>query len=115
MAEANPNYLRIWHTVLAIPPGKVASYGQIADLAGLPGRARLVGRALGYAPDAMQVPWYRVLRASGELAFPAASKLALKQSALLHEEGVPVRNNRVSLKEHGWRPDMTELLFRLDY
>lgn len=111
----NPNYRRIWHTVLAIPPGKVASYGQIADLAGLPGRARLVGKALGAAPKDMQLPWFRVLRASGELAFPAASKQALKQSALLHEEGVPVRNNRVPLKDYGWKPDVTELLFRLDY
>ena len=43
-------YQRIWQTVLQIPAGKVASYGQIADLAGLPGRARLVGKALGKAP-----------------------------------------------------------------
>lgn len=111
----NPNYARIWHTVLAIPSGKVASYGQIADLAGLPGRARLVGRALGYAPDELEVPWFRVLRSSGQLAFPAASKTALRQSRLLHEEGVAVSNNRVNLKRYGWQPDATELLFRLDY
>lgn len=111
----NSNYQRIWNTVLAIPPGKVSSYGRIADLAGLPGRARLVGRALGYAPKELEVPWYRVLRASGQLAFEPASANALKQARLLHAEGVQVRNNRVDLKTFGWQPDVSELLFALDY
>ena len=60
---------QIWKTVQAVPFGKVASYGQIADLAGLPGRARLVGKSLGLAPHSMQLPWYRILRSSGQLAF----------------------------------------------
>lgn len=111
----NPNYQRIFNTVLAVPAGKVASYGQIADLAGLPGRARLVGRALGYAPQELDVPWYRILRASGQLAFEAASKQAIQQSRLLHAEGVLVKNNRVNLKQFGWQPDMAELMFQLDY
>ena len=111
----NANYERIWNTVLAIPPGKVSSYGRVADLAGLPGRARLVGRALGFAPKELQVPWYRVLRASGQLAFEPASKHAIKQARLLHAEGVVVRNNRVDLKTFGWQPDTAELLFALDY
>ena len=46
----NPHYQQIWQTVQLIPRGKVACYGQIADLAGLPGRARLVGKALGKVP-----------------------------------------------------------------
>ena len=57
---------KIWQTVLQIPAGKIASYGQIADLAGLPGRARLVGKTLGLAPDELQLPWYRVMRSGGK-------------------------------------------------
>lgn len=109
------NQQRIWNTVQAIPCGKVASYGQIADLAGLPGRARLVGRALGQTPDGLDLPWHRVLRASGQLAFPAASPHAIRQSRLLANEGVSVRNNRVDLRKHGWEPDIGELLFKLDH
>ncbi len=104
-----------WKTVLAIPFGKVASYGQIADLAGLPGRARLVGRCMAYAPIDMQVPWYRVLRANGQLAFKAGSKASLKQTGLLQEEGVAVINNRVKMDEFSWRPGLDEMLFKLDY
>lgn len=111
----NDNYERIWKTVLAIPAGRVSSYGRVADLAGLPGRARLVGKALGYAPDELEVPWHRVLRASGQLAFEPASKSAIQQARRLHAEGVIVRNNRVDLKTFGWNPDISELLFGLDY
>lgn len=70
---------KIWQTVLQIPAGKIASYGQIADLAGLPGRARLVGKTLGLAPDELQLPWYRVMRSGGQLAFAAGTPQALAQ------------------------------------
>lgn len=113
--EINPAYIRIWKTTQQIPAGHVASYGQIADLSGLPGRARLVGKALGYAPKEMQVPWFRVLRSDGKIAFPAGSEVAEKQTGLLQEEGVVVLNNRVKLKAFGWQPDLAELLFKLDY
>ena len=108
------HYQKIWHTVLQIPVGKVASYGQIADLAGLPGRARLVGKALGYAPKELAVPWYRVLRSDRSLAFPAGSGSAKRQRELLQDEGVLLRNNRVR-KEDLWQPDLAELLFKLRY
>ncbi|TQV85374.1 MGMT family protein [Aliikangiella coralliicola] len=101
---------RIWRTVCKVPAGKVASYGQIADLAGLPGRARLVGKALGYAPKNLKVPWYRILRSSGQLAFTAGSQEAERQKGLLQEEGVVVLNNRVKLKQFGWQPELGELL-----
>lgn len=110
----NSHYLKIWRTTLRIPEGKVAAYGQIADLAGLPGRARLVGKAMGYAPDEMQVPWYRVLRSNGQIAFPAGSEHAKRQTGLLQEEGVVVFNNRVRLKDFQWQPDLGELL-NLEY
>jgi methylated-DNA-protein-cysteine methyltransferase-like protein len=109
------NYQRIWRTVRAIPEGRVASYGQVADLAGLPGRARLVGRALGEVPDELTVPWYRVLRSDGRIAFPAGSSQAERQKQRLQEEEVVVLNNRVRLSEFGWRPDLAELLMRLEF
>ena len=109
------NYQRIWRTVQAIPEGRVASYGQIADLAGLPRRARLVGRALGEVPDDQTVPWYRVLRSDGRIAFPAGSPQAERQKQRLQEEDVVVLNYRVRLGEFGWRPDLAELLMRLEF
>ena len=109
------SYQKIWNTVLNIPAGKVSSYGQIADLAGLPGRARLVGKALGYSPKEMQVPWYRVLRSDGKIAFQSGSEQALTQAGLLQEEGVAVIKNRIKLAEYQWQPDLAELLFKLEY
>ncbi|WOH37728.1 MGMT family protein [Thalassotalea fonticola] len=111
----NPNYQRIWHTVLCIPSGKVASYGQIADLAGLPGKARLVGRALGFAPKELNVPWQRVINSQGKISFPLDSEYFDKQKGLLQSEDVVVLNGRIKLKEFQWQPDLTELLFTLQY
>ncbi|MAD75224.1 MAG: cysteine methyltransferase [Rheinheimera sp.] len=108
------NYQKIWQTVLLIPAGKVASYGQVADLAGLPGRARLVGKALGYAPTELAVPWYRVLRSDRSLGFAPGSATALEQRQLLLAEGVVLKHNRVS-KATLWQPDLAELLFKLQY
>lgn len=101
---------QIWQTVYQIPKGKVASYGQIADLAGLPGRARLVGKAMGWAPKSLKLPWYRVLRSNGQLAFAAGSEYAERQKGLLQDEQVVVLNNRVKLEQFGWKPDLGELL-----
>lgn len=106
---------KIWKTVVIIPKGKVASYGQIADLAGLPGRARLVGKALGLAPKEMALPWYRVLRSNGQLAFEKGSKNAIRQKGLLQQEDVVVLNNRVKLNDFGWQPDLAEILMGLEY
>ncbi|GAC26776.1 methylated-DNA-protein-cysteine methyltransferase related protein [Paraglaciecola mesophila KMM 241] len=109
----NPHYKQIWQTVCAIPAGKVASYGQIADLAGLPGRARLVGKSLGYIPSDMNVPWYRVLRSSGQLAFPKGSEQAMKQTGLLQDENVAVLSHRVKLASFQWQPTLEEMLWKL--
>ena len=86
-----------------IPLGKVASYGQIADLAGLPGRERLVGKSLGFVPKNMDVPWYRVLRSNGQIAFPTGSEQSQKQTGFLQQEDVAVFNNRVKLSLFQWR------------
>jgi methylated-DNA-protein-cysteine methyltransferase-like protein len=101
--------------VQLIPLGKVASYGQIADLAGLPRRARLVGKSLGFVPKDLQVPWYRVLRSNGQIAFPTGSEQSQKQKYLLQQEDVAVFNNRVKLSVFQWHPDLSEILWKLEY
>jgi methylated-DNA-protein-cysteine methyltransferase-like protein len=111
----NDRYLAIFKVVNLIPHGKVASYGQIADLAGLPGRARLAGKALGYVPDGMQVNWHRVLRSNGQIAFAKGSEHAKLQIGKLQSENVAVLNHRVKLKEFQWQPDILTLLQELDF
>jgi methylated-DNA-protein-cysteine methyltransferase-like protein len=101
---------RIWTTACRIPKGRVSSYGFIADLAGLPGRARMVGKVLHYAPEEMCVPWQRIVKSNGQIAFAAGSKSAQLQSSLLRDDGVIVFNNRVSLKRYFWKPDFAELM-----
>lgn len=108
-------YPKIWRTVKLIPLGKVASYGQIADLAGLPGRARLVGKSLAFVPSNLDVPWHRVLRANGQIAFPKGSEQSQIQTGLLQQEDVAVFNNRVKLKLFQWQPNLAEILWKLEY
>jgi len=103
---------RIWRAVAGIPPGRIASYGQVAELAGIPRGARQVGRALRLAPDELELPWFRVVRAGGTLAFERGSAAFEKQSALLAEDGVPIVNGRVDMRQYGWRPDLDELLWK---
>ena len=101
---------QICKTVCHVPYGKVTSYGKIADLAGLPGRARMVGKVMQLAPVEMKVPWYRIIKSSGQLAFKVGSESAKRQTGLLQEEGVVVFNNRVNMNQFGWSPDLAELL-----
>ena len=93
----NPAYEMIWQVIGAIPVGKVATYGQIAELAGIPGGARMVGRCLSQLPCDSQLPWFRVINASGKISFPVDSEGYKKQHALLQEEGVVVLSGRISL------------------
>lgn len=115
MNQTDSAYEKIWATIDLIPAGKVASYGQIADLAGLPGRARLVGKSLGLVPKGRQVAWHKVLRSNGQIAFPKGSEQALLQTGLLQEDGVMVLKNRVKLANFQWQPDLADLLFGLKY
>ena len=95
---------RIYAVVKRIPRGRVASYGQVAVLAGLPGRARHVGFALSSLPDGSRVPWHRVVNAAGAVAargFPGAEGF---QRHLLEEEGVKFSAaGRIDLERYGWR------------
>lgn len=111
----HPQYAKIWRTVQLIPLGKVASYGQIADLAGLPGRARLVGKSLGGVPKELDVPWYRVLRANGQIAFPKGSEASQIQTGLLQQENVAVFNHSVKMALFQWRPNLAEMLWKLEF
>ena len=85
----------IWQVVASIPRGRVSTYGAVALAAGLPGRARLAGRALREAPDDLNLPWHRVLGAGGRIVFPEGSGAYREQARRLRAEGVAVRNGRV--------------------
>lgn len=87
-----------------VPPGKVVSYGQLAELAGLGRAARWVGRTLGQLPADTRLPWHRVLGAGGRLSLALGTPSGDEQRARLRAEGVTVRNNRVDMSRHGWRP-----------
>jgi len=101
----------IWRVVAAIPRGRVATYGQVANLAGLPRGARRVGWALGRAPAALRLPWHRVVAAGGRIALPEGSASRRTQIARLRADGVPVANGRVSLRLFQWSPGLDELLW----
>ena len=87
---------KILSAIRAIPYGAVHSYGQVAMLAGYPGRARLVARILSESgqPD---LPWHRVLRASGQIAFPPDSAMFVEQCQRLRAEGVLVKQGWVKM------------------
>ena len=94
---------RILAAVRAIPKGQVAGYGEVARRAGLPGRARLVARVLSRNDDP-GLPWHRVLRSDGRIAFPEGSEGFLEQSRRLRAEGVRVEGGRVRMPPRG--PDL---------
>ena len=103
---AAPNaYGRIWAVVRRIPRGRVATYGQVAALAGLPGRARLAGYAL-HASPAEALPWHRVVNAEGRLSLARKDPSGgLTQRLRLGREGVSFdARGRVDLDLHRWDP-----------
>ncbi|MFK3797616.1 MULTISPECIES: MGMT family protein [unclassified Pseudomonas] len=101
-AEARRTALYL--TMHQIPVGKVVSYGQLAELAGLGRAARFVGRTLSQLPDGSSLPWHRVIGAGGRLSLVAGTVSGEEQRARLRAEGVTIRNNRVDMERHGWRP-----------
>jgi alkylated DNA nucleotide flippase Atl1/3-methyladenine DNA glycosylase AlkD len=97
---------RIGAVVARIPPGKVATYGQVALLAGLGRGARQVGRALALLPEGANIPWQRVINSRGEVSPRGAGWEEGYQRHLLEEEGVPFdARGRVDLARYGWDPD----------
>lgn len=105
------SYPRIWKVVAAIPCGRVASYGQVAELAGIGRGARMVGWALGQAPDRVSLPWHRVLNAQGRISIPRDSRARAEQIRRLRDEGVVVIDGRVDMGRYRWDPDIDELVW----
>ena len=102
--RAASSYARIYGVVRRIPRGKVASYGQVARLAGLPGHARQVGYAMYALPRGTTVPWQRVVNAQGKVSRRRVPGAELTQRMLLEREGVRFGpGGRISLKRFGWR------------
>jgi methylated-DNA-protein-cysteine methyltransferase-like protein len=95
---------RIIAAIKKIPRGKVCTYGGVADVAGLPRRARLVGTVLRQTPASRAVPWFRVINASGRISFPLGSDSYQRQRKLLENEGVDFAGGRVNLDHYGWPP-----------
>lgn len=95
---------RIIAAIKRIPRGKVCTYGNVADLAGLPRRARLVGTVLRNTPASRGVPWFRVINASGRISFPQGSEAYARQRKHLEGEGIDFVGGRVDLDRYGWPP-----------
>lgn len=95
---------RIFHVVRSVPAGCVSTYGDVARLAGLPGRARYVGTLLSRLPTGSRLPWFRVINSQGRISFPEQSPLWLEQTSRLQAEGVSVREGRVDLRQYRWCP-----------
>lgn len=94
------------YTVLArVPAGRVVTYGQLATLAGRPGAARWVGSQLRALPSDTQLPWHRVVAASGKLSLPAGSSAAIGQRTKLETEGIVFRGERIPLAHYRWLGD----------
>ena len=106
MAGKSPTHQRIYAVVFRIPRGRVATYGQIARLAGLPGQARLVGYALSALPEGSRVPWHRVVNARGQISLRRdGSPFASIQRHLLEKENVRFdTSGSIALSRFRWRP-----------
>ena len=101
-----PNtYRRIYATVARVPRGRVATYGQIAALAGLPRRARLVGYALRVLPEGSDIPWHRVVNAKGQVSLRGDGLGHEElQVHLLRREGVRFVGGVIQLARFQWLP-----------
>lgn len=92
----------VYRVVRRIPPGQVATYGQVARILGMPRGARTVGWALRALPEGSGVPWQRVVNARGGISFSPGGYAASVQQALLEEEGVVFERGRIDLRVYGW-------------
>ena len=97
-------YSDIYNVIRLIPKGRVATYGQIADLAGLPRQARRVGYALSALPKGTPVPWQRVVNANGEISLRSDGGADRRQRKLLQLEGIAFKDGRIPLDRFQWRP-----------
>lgn len=115
MTEKSPTEKRnerIWQTIADIPHGKVAGYGQIAAIAGIPRGARQTAYALRQLPRGHTLPWHRVITSSGRIAFAIGTRPYKEQVKRLKMEGVTVQKGRVDMRIFRWQPDLDELLWK---
>jgi methylated-DNA-protein-cysteine methyltransferase related protein len=101
-------YQIIYDVVRKIPVGKVLTYGQVAELAGLYGKARLAGYALFRVELESDIPWQRVVNAKGEISYSEARCGGdYLQKTLLEQEGIEFKaNNCIDLKKYRWQPPL---------
>lgn len=97
-------YFLIWKTIKKIPYGKVATYGQIARVAGLGRQPRMVGYALHATPKEIEIPWHRVINSQGKISLPREDGRYDLQKTLLENEGIVFRKEKVNLKVFQWKP-----------
>jgi methylated-DNA-protein-cysteine methyltransferase-like protein len=107
MPAATFSYAQIYRCVSCIPPGRVATYGQIAKLAGIPNGARSVGYALSALDDGSRVPWHRVVNAAGEISARSTDdSMENVQRIRLEREGVVFdAQGRIRLAMYRWNDD----------
>ncbi len=94
-------YLRIWKAVKGVQKGRVATYGQIADICDLRGHARLVGYALHNLPPDSGVPWHRIINSKGMISLPRHTGGYERQKRLLEQEGIVFGNGKIDLAKYG--------------
>jgi len=109
--DFNKKQDKIINIIKAVPKGSVASYGQIASIAGVTRGHRLVAAALR-ASTILDLPWYRIIRSDGRCGMDEGSEGFIKQFSLLKTEGVLAKNGRIDMKRYQWAPDLDFLLFR---
>ncbi|MCL1076843.1 MGMT family protein [Parashewanella spongiae] len=106
---------RILFIVAMIPEGKVSSYGKVADLAGLPKRARYVSKALKLADPKKNIPWHRVINSQGKISFIKDSNEYRAQAELLRIEGVEVNQGKIQLSKYEWQPNIASLVLGIPF
>ncbi|NJL83974.1 MAG: methyltransferase [Chloroflexaceae bacterium] len=106
------SYERIYQIVRQIPIGKVATYGQVANLAGLPGQARLIGYSLFRVPVDADIPWHRVVNAKGEVSHSLRRHGSdYLQRSLLEQEGIVFsESGKINLQRDQWRSPIKNML-----
>ncbi len=106
MVGRDERLARIYAAVKRVPKGRIATYGQVARLAGLPGRSRLVGKALVVLTD-KTVPWHRVINASGRISL--RGEPAREQQRRLEREGISFRaSGRIDFERFRWTAGQDE-------
>ncbi|ASA54849.1 hypothetical protein BSQ33_03315 [Vibrio gazogenes] len=94
---------QVFTVIHQIPAGKVSTYGDVAKMAGYPGYARHVGKALGQLPKGSTLPWFRVINSKGEISLSGPDYE--RQRAELVAEGIPISSRgKISLRSYRWQP-----------